>query len=323
MAWATAWGPPRCSSGARAEQQNRFLRPIATGEQKWCQLFSEPGAGSDLAGLATRALPAGDEWVVNGQKVWTTMGHESRYGMLLARTDPALPKHRGLTFFVLDMQQPGVDVRPLVQMTGDAEFNEVYLTDARVPDSHRVGGVGDGWRVAMTTLMNERVMLGGSVPARGGGPIGAALQEWKARIASGRAPDVVLRDELAHWWVQAEVLRLTNIRAGQTRTSGTPGPDGSIGKLLSAELNKKIWAFTDTLLGMEGTLYPDGYTMARTPTAELQHRGTQWQFLRAFANSIEGGTTEIMRNILAERVLGLPGDARVDKGLAWSDIPRS
>jgi alkylation response protein AidB-like acyl-CoA dehydrogenase len=312
-------GAPTLLAYASEEQLDRLLRPLFTSQERWCQLFSEPGAGSDLAGLATRAVRDGDEWVVDGQKVWTSVGHLARWGLLLVRTDPDVPKHKGLTYFILDMQTPGVDVRPLIQMTGDSEFNEVYLTDVRVPDGRRLGEINGGWNVALTTLMNERVAIGGTVPPRGGGVIHSALDAWSSY---GRG-DPATRDELVDWWVQAEVLRLTNIRSMQTRSVGTPGPDGSIAKLVSAELNKKIWSFTATLMGMDATLYPEGYRMGHAPQEDLRERGPQLQFLRSMANSIEGGTTEIMRNILGERVLGLPPDVRVDKAVAWSEVPRS
>jgi alkylation response protein AidB-like acyl-CoA dehydrogenase len=312
-------GAPTLLAHASEEQLDRLLRPLFTSEERWCQLFSEPGAGSDVAGLSTRAVRDGDEWVVNGQKVWTSVGHLARWGLLLTRTDPDVPKHKGLSYFVVDMTSPGVEVRPLIQMTGDSEFNEVYLTDVRIPDVNRLGEVGDGWKVALTTLMNERVAIGGMVPPRGGGVIDGALQTW-AEYGDG---DPAVRDELVQWWVETEVLRLTNIRALQTRTAGTPGPDGSIGKMMSAELNKKVWSFTMNLMGMDAALYPEGYRMGHAPQEGLQHRGPQLQFLRVSANSIEGGTTEIMHNILGERVLGLPGDVRVDKDRPWAEVPRS
>ncbi len=312
-------GAPTLLAYATDEQLDRLLRPLFTAQERWCQLFSEPGAGSDVAGLSTRAVRDGDDWVINGQKVWTSVGHLANWGLLLTRTDRDVPKHKGLTYFVIDMQAPGVEVRPLTQMTGDSEFNEVYFTDACVPDSNRLGAVGEGWKVALTTLMNERVAIGGVVPARGGGVIDAALRTWREYGSD----DPAVRDELVHWWVQAEVLRLTNIRALQTRTDGTPGPDGSIGKMISAELNKKVWSFTMNLMGMDAAVYPEGYRMGHAPQEELQHRGRQLQFLRSVANSIEGGTTEIMHNILGERVLGLPGDVRVDKDVPWSQVRRS
>jgi alkylation response protein AidB-like acyl-CoA dehydrogenase len=310
---------PTLLAFASAEQLDRHLRPLFTGEEVWCQLFSEPGAGSDVAGLATRAVRDGDAWIVNGQKVWTSLAHVSRFGLLLTRTDPDVLKHRGMTYFVVDMHAPGVEVRPLVQMTGDAEFNEVYFTDVHISDAERLGDVGDGWRVAITTLMNERVAIGGAVPPRDGGAIGAALEVWRQQALD----DPALKDELVRWWVEAEALRLTNIRSAQSRSAGVPGPDGSIGKMVSAELNKAIYAFAAELMGMDGALFPDGYALGRGEGAPSSERSVQHRALRSLANSIEGGTTEVMRNILAERVLGLPPDVRVDKDVPWSAVPRS
>ncbi|MFN0090811.1 MAG: acyl-CoA dehydrogenase family protein [Acidimicrobiales bacterium] len=313
-------GAPTVATHGTPEQRRRWLRPLFTGEEVWCQLFSEPGAGSDVAGLATRAVPDGDEWVVNGQKVWTSVAHLAKWGMLVARTDPEAAKHAGLTYFVIDMHQPGVEARPLRQMTGQAEFNEVYFTDARVPDADRLGGVGEGWRVALTTLMNERVAIGGGQPQRGEGSIKFALDAWAARPRSGPA-DAAAKDELMRLWVEAEVNRLTNIRAAQLRTVGNPGPEGSISKVAYAEFNKKVMAFVMNLLGPEGMLYGD---YAGQDEYRFDGYGDpRAYFLRVRANSIEGGTTEIMRNILGERTLGLPGDVRVDKDLPWSKVPRS
>ncbi|MEO7556688.1 MAG: acyl-CoA dehydrogenase family protein, partial [Acidimicrobiales bacterium] len=252
------------------------------------------------------------------QKVWTTLAHVSRWGMLVARTDPEQSKHKGLTYFVVDMHGLGVEVRPLVQITGEAEFNEVYFTDARVPDAERLSAPGDGWRVVVTTLMNERVAIGGQVPVRGGGVIGEAIQAWSRH---GTA-DPAHRDKLVDLWVRAEVLRLTNIRASQLRALGTPGPEGSIGKILSAELNQRVTDLTVELLGAAGMLKPGGYPMAR-PRHAMQSVEPVQAFLRARANSIEGGTTEIAKNILGERVLGLPGDVRTDKAPPWTQVPRS
>jgi alkylation response protein AidB-like acyl-CoA dehydrogenase len=283
----------------------------------WCQLFSEPGAGSDVAGLASRAVRDGDEWIVNGQKVWTTLAHLARWGMLVARTDPNAPKHKGLTYFVIDMQAPGVEVRPLYQITGEAEFNEVYMTDVRIPDSERLGDVGEGWRVTLTTLMNERVAIGGQIPSRGTGFIAEAVKAWRERGHD----DPARRDELMRLWVDAEVLRLTNIRASHLRAVGNPGPEGSIGKIMSAELNKRISELTVGLLGPDGMVKPGGYPMDR-PKGAMLWANPQQAFLRARANSIEGGTTEIAKNILGERVLGLPGDVRVDKDRPWIEVPR-
>jgi alkylation response protein AidB-like acyl-CoA dehydrogenase len=300
------------------EQRARYLRPLFTGEEIWCQLFSEPGSGSDLAGLATRAVRDGDEWIVNGQKVWTTLAHISRFGLLVARTDPDAPKHLGLTYFICDMEAEGVDVRPLRQMTGDAEFNEVYLSDARLSDDLRLGGEGEGWRVAMTTLMNERVSIGGGRAQRGSGAIAVAVDVWKRTGCT----DPARRDELLKLWVAAEVNRLTNIRAGQMRRTGTPGPEGSVAKLTFAELNQKISELCVDLMGAEGQLYPD-YDNPRRESVGFWTGDPRYFFLRARANSIEGGTSEVLRNILGERVLGLPGEPRTDKDLPWRDVPRS
>ncbi len=311
-------GAPTLVTHGTDAQKARYLRPLFTGEEIWCQLFSEPGAGSDVAGLATKAVRDGDEWIVNGQKVWTTLAHLAKWGMLVARTDPDQPKHKGMTYFVVDMQQPGVEVRPLYQITGEAEFNEVYFTDARIPDSERLSEPGDGWRVVLTTLMNERVAIGGGIPSKGSGFIAEAVKQWRERGHD----DPALKDELMDLWVRAEVLRLTNIRASQLRAVGTPGPEGSIGKAMSADLNKDITAFTVRLMGPEGMLKPDGYPMKR-PEHAMQWANPQQAFLRTRANSIEGGTTEIAKNILGERVLGLPGDVRADKDVPWSQVPRS
>ena len=298
------------------EQKQRYLRPLFTGEEVWCQLFSEPNAGSDSAGVATRAVQDGDEWIVNGQKVWTTLAHIASFGTLVARTDPEAPKHKGLTHFVIDMKQPGVEVRPLRQMTGEAEFNEVYFTDARIPDAERLDAVGEGWRVALTTLMNERVSIGGAVPPKGSGPIATAVKAWK----DSTTQDPAQRDELLKLWIRAEVFRLTNIRASQNRKAGTPGPEGSVGKIASADLNKDIYSFTMNLLGPDGMLY--GSYDLESPSTAMGFSTPQKAFLRSRANSIEGGTTEVMKNIIGERVLGLPGDVRVDKDVPWSQVPR-
>ncbi len=310
-------GAPTVVAHGSDEQKARYLRPLFTGEEIWCQLFSEPGAGSDVAGLATKAMRDGDEWVFNGQKVWTTLAHLAKWGMLVARSDPDQPKHKGLTYFVVDMEQEGVEVRPLRQMTGEAEFNEVYFTDARTPDSERLGEVGEGWRVSLTTLMNERVSIGGAVPPKGSGTIGIATKAYQESETAGP----VERDELMKLWVRAEVHRLTNIRAGQNRKTGTPGPEGSVGKLESALLNQAVLSFTANLLGPQGMLYGD-YDLDQ-PTTTMDFSTPQKAFLRSRANSIEGGTTEVMKNILGERVLGLPGDVRTDKDVSWTEVPRN
>ena len=317
----TGMAAPVILAFASDELKQRLLRPLWTCEEIWCQLFSEPGAGSDVAGLSTTAVRDGDEWIVNGQKVWTTLAHLARWGLLIARTDPQQPKHKGMTYFIVDMQGPGVEVRPLRQMTGEAEFNEVYFTDARIPDAWRLSDVGDGWRVAIATLMNERTAIGSaSLGERGGGFMGLALDLWQQR--NGRS-DPVTRDRLMRLWVESEVLRLTGIRAAQRRAAGTPGPEESTSKLLTSELNKKLTNLCVDLMGPEGALY-SSWDMTRPDTiGGPRSDNVQQQFLRARANTIESGTSEIMRNILAERVLGLPGDVRVDKDVPWIDVPRS
>jgi alkylation response protein AidB-like acyl-CoA dehydrogenase len=300
------------------EQKRRWLRPLWTGEEVWCQLFSEPGAGSDLAGLATRAVRDGDEWVVNGQKVWTSMAHVARWAILVTRTDVDVPKHRGMTYFVCDMTAPGVEVRPLRQATGEAEFNEVFLTDVRIPDSQRLGGVGDGWRVATATLMNERVAIGGQSLPREGGMIGMLADVWRERPEL-RTPG--LHSDLMELWVRAEASRVAGVRLRQQLAAGTPGPEGSAAKLMFSDLNQKISGLLLEVLGEEGLAYDD-WTMRRPTEVHFSGERPGYSYLRAKGNSIEGGTTEILLNIVAERVLGLPGEIRVDKDVPWKELPR-
>ena len=317
----TMAGPTIVTNGSEAAK-DRFLRPMFTGQESWCQLFSEPGAGSDLASLATRAVRDGDEWVITGQKVWNTLAHIADRGMLVTRTDPDVPKHKGLTYFAVDMHAPGVEVRPLMQITGEAEFNEVYLTEVRVPDADRIGDVGEGWRVAMTTLMNERTTIGGGggAPERGSGAIAEAVRIWREE-AQDRHP--ATKDRLMTLWCEAEALRLTNKRAGENRKAGNPGPEGSIAKLMFAEVNKRIYELCVDLLGPAGVV-DITYELKRAEAVGLTgpSGSSRKMFLRSRANSIEGGTSEIQRNIMGERVLGLPGDVRTDKELPWSQVPR-
>jgi alkylation response protein AidB-like acyl-CoA dehydrogenase len=300
------------------EQRARWLRPLWTGEEVWCQLFSEPGAGSDLAALATRAVRDGDDWVVTGQKVWTSSAHVARWAIMVARTDPDVPKHQGLTYFACDMTVPGVEVRPLRQLTGEAEFNEVFLTGVRIPDADRLGAVGDGWRVAMGTLMNERVAIGGAALPREGGMIASAAKTWRERPEL-RTPG--LHDRLLRLWSDAEVARLASERLRQQLAAGQPGPEGSAAKLVFARLNQEISGLEVELAGAEGLLYGD-WTMRRRESADFFGRDPGYRYLRARGNSIEGGTSEVLRNIIAERVLGLPAEIRVDKDLPWKDLPR-
>jgi alkylation response protein AidB-like acyl-CoA dehydrogenase len=302
------------------EQKQRWLRPLWTGEEVWCQLFSEPGAGSDLAGLATRAVrdPDGGDWRVTGQKVWTSMAHAARWGLLLARTDPDVPKHAGLTYFGCDMTVPGVEVRPLRQLTGEAEFNEVFLSGAAVADTDRIGAVGEGWRVAQGTLMNERVAIGGAALPREGGMIGLAANAWREH-PEARTPG--LHDRLLRLWADAEVARLAGARLRQQLAAGQPGPEGSAAKVVFARLNQDLSAFELELAGAGGLVYDD-WTPRRPESVSFFGRGPGYRYLRARGNSIEGGTSEILRNIIAERVLGLPAEPRTDTRVAWKDLPR-
>jgi alkylation response protein AidB-like acyl-CoA dehydrogenase len=322
-------GGPTLIACGTDEQKQRLLRPLATNQEIWCQLFSEPGAGSDVAGLSTRAVRDGDEWVVNGQKVWTSLAHLAKWGMLLARTNPDVPKHRGLSYFVVDMQAPGVEVRPLVQITGDAEFNEVFFDSVRIPDSMRVGPEGDGWRVAITTLMNERVSLSGagsvSGDTVGGSPLSRLLERHRG------VTDPIDRQRLAQAYIESRLIRLNNERAAAKRKSGGEvGPEGSITKLMSAEFNQRLQKLAIDLEGVGGVAWegeaPPRGTQRGRPTwlADGDDRATLARgFLRAQANTIEGGTSDIMRNILGERVLGLPKDPDVSRDVAWKDVLRS
>lgn len=303
--------------GTEAQKQ-RFLRPLWTGEEVWCQLFSEPGAGSDLAALGTRAVRDGDHWVVDGQKVWTSIAHMARWAILLARTDPDVPKHQGISYFICDMTDPGVEVRPLRQITGEAEFNEVFLTGVRIPDAHRLGAVGEGWQVAQTTLNNERVAIGGQAIPREGGMIGVLAETWRSR------PELrnhELHQRLLRGWLDAEVMRLTGERLRQQLASGQPGPEGAAMKLAFARLAQELSGLDVELQGEAGLGYDD-WTMTRPEVVDFTGRDAGYRYLRAKGNSIEGGSSEILRNIIAERVLGLPAEPRTDKDLPWKDLAR-
>ena len=308
---------PTIAAFGTAEQKRRFLRPLWTSEQIYCQLFSEPAAGSDLAAVATRAVRDGDDWIVNGQKVWTSGAQNAQLAILVARTDPAVPKHAGLTYFLCDMSDPGVDVRPLRQITGEAEFNEVFLTDVRIPDANRLGAEGEGWRVATTTLNNERIAIGSGAP-REGGMIGKVAGTWRTQPEL-RTP--AMHDELMRLWVASEVARLAGERLRQRLAAGQPGPEGSGMKLAFAQLAQTISGFEVELSGEAGLRYDD-WTMRRPEKTDFTGREPGYRYLRAKGNSIEGGTSEILRNVIAERVLGLPPEHRVDKNIAWKDLPR-
>ncbi|QBI53128.1 acyl-CoA dehydrogenase family protein [Streptomonospora litoralis] len=301
-----------------SEQRARYLKPLYTGEEVWCQLFSEPGAGSDLAALGTRAVRDGDGWTVTGQKVWTSLAHRADFAILVARTDPDVPKHKGITYFICDMSTDGVDVRALRQITGEAEFNEVYLNDVRIPDTQRLGDEGEGWRVAQTTLMNERVSIGGYPEPREGGLIAVVSHIWRTRPEL-RTPG--LHDALMRLWVDAEAARLTKERLRQQLAIGQPGPEGSAAKFSFSRLNQEISGLELEMLGGEGLTYDD-WTFRRPEGVEMAKRSAGFRYLRSKGNSIEGGTSEILRNIIAERVLGLPAEPRVDKDVAWKDLPK-
>ncbi|MDZ7791695.1 MAG: acyl-CoA dehydrogenase family protein [Xanthomonadales bacterium] len=316
---------PTIEAFGTPEQKQRLLRPLFTCEEIWCQLFSEPDAGSDLASLATSAVRDGDEWVVNGHKVWTTMGHIATWGILVARTDPAKPKHEGLTYFLLDMNAPGVEVRPLRQISGEAEFNEVLFHDVRVPDAMRLGARGDGWRVTIGTLMNERSHNGDSAKgARGHGNIGYAMRLW----SEFGDDDPARRDELMRLWTESEVIRLTALRADANRKSGTPGPEGSVLKLAVGLLPQRIFEFAIELMGPYGQLIGDYDFVQPTRTGEdrMGDGSEDIDIVKAFINArsttIGGGTTEVQKNTIGERILGLPGEPRPDRGKPWNEVVR-
>ncbi|MGY1747330.1 acyl-CoA dehydrogenase family protein [Blastococcus sp. SYSU D00695] len=300
------------------EQKRKYLRPLWTGEQIWCQLFSEPGAGSDLAAVSTRAVRDGEDWVVNGQKVWTSSAHKAQMAILVARTNPDVSKHAGLSYFLCDMTAPGVDVRPLRQITGEAEFNEVFLTDVHVPDSQRLGDEGQGWKVATATLNNERVAIGGGGGGRETGMVGVLARTWREhpeRRAAGQ------HDRLMRLWVDAEVARVTGQRLGQKLAAGEPGPEGSAMKLSFARIAQEASGMELELLADEGLRAAD-WTMKRPEHVDFTGGDAAYRYLRAKGNSIEGGTSEILRNVIAERVLGLPAEPRLDTGIPWKDLPR-
>jgi len=294
------------------EQRLRYLPPIVRNEEVWCQLFSEPGAGSDLASLATRAVRDGDRWLVNGQKVWTTWAHRADYGVLLARTDPDTPKRAGITYFLIDLHQPGVDVRPLRHIGGDVEFNEVFLNDAVVADAQRVGEIGDGWKVANATLSGERQMVAGAgsggVDRIGGLGIDHAFELARA---SGRSAEPVVRQELMRLFSEERIRDWTNQRVrAQVKAGRSPGPESSVGKVHQGDLNQRVQLLVTELLGMDAVAWA-GDRMPR------EVRG----MLRSRANTIEGGTSEINKNVVGERVLGLPREPDPWRAASWRETP--
>ncbi|GAA4283532.1 acyl-CoA dehydrogenase family protein [Brevibacterium daeguense] len=313
-------GPTILAAGTE-EQQQRFMRQLWTGRDRWCQLFSEPGAGSDLAGLATRAVRDGDDWIISGQKVWTTLAHLADYAILLARTDPTVPKHQGITYFLLDMKSPGVTVRPMRQITGEAEFNEVFLDEVRVPDAMRLGAEGEGWRLANITLSNER---SGSTksPRREGGPIHTLIQEWRTAPPEDRDPSY--RDSIARAWVRAEAVRLAGIAVQRQMAQGPPPAEASALKLASAETNKQIASLAMETAETGALIHPDGYAFHQPDfmSVETTGRSAGYSYLRTRANSIEGGTSEVLKNIIAERILRLPREPRTDTAVPFTEVPR-
>ncbi len=304
---------PTMMMWADDEAKARYLPKLASGEEVWCQLFSEPAGGSDLAALRTKAEKDGDEWVINGQKTWTSGAQYSDYGILVLRTDPSVPKHKGLTYFYIDMKAPGIEIKPIKQISGGANFNEVYFTDMRVSDSQRLGGEGQGWQVALTTLMNERASIGA-----GGGSVGVdSVFKLAQRVQIDGKPatqNAAVRARLADWYCQESGLKYTSWRALSALSRGeTPGPENSIGKLVGASKAQDMASFAIDLQEMAGAI--------RDPKLSADAAMYQETFMAIPGLRIAGGTDEIMANIIAERVLGLPQDIRVDKGIPFSEIP--
>jgi alkylation response protein AidB-like acyl-CoA dehydrogenase len=303
--------PTVMTVGNQADKE-RFVRPAARGEEIWCQLFSEPSGGSDVAAARTRAVRDGEDWIINGQKVWTSGAHYSDFGLLLTRTDPDVPKHKGMTMFWIDMKDPAIECRPIHQMSGASNFNEVYFSDLRIKDSQRVGAVGEGWRVSLVTLMNERLAIGGG--AGGGHRTMFKLAQDIATLAGPATRDAALREKIAEWYVQAEGLKYTRYRTQTALSRGqTPGPESSIGKVVSATLMQDM---ANTALELE-----DQFGIISDPDMAPLAASFQTALMGAPGMRIAGGTDEILRNIIAERVLGLPQDIRPDKDVAFKDIP--
>ena len=304
---------PTLMAWASDEDKARFLPPLASGEEVWCQLFSEPAGGSDLAALRTRAERDGDDWVINGQKIWTSGAHYSDYGVIVVRTDPTVPKHKGLSYFYIDMKAPGVEIKPIKQLTGDSDFNEVYFTDVRVSDSQRLGEVGQGWQVSLTTLMNERAAIGGSF---GQMDVSLAMSVAAEVEIDGRPAleDAAVRARIADWYVQEAGLKYTGYRSLTALSRGAlPGPENSIGKLVGAPKMQAMSSYLMDLLGASGAIADE----ALAAKAGIIQRA----YMGAPGLRIAGGTDEIMANIIAERVLGLPQEPRLDKGIPFTEVP--
>jgi alkylation response protein AidB-like acyl-CoA dehydrogenase len=326
------WAGPTILYAGTPAQRERFLWPLLTGAEFWCQLFSEPGAGSDLAGLATRAERDGDEFVVNGQKIWTSGAQYAAFGILLARTDPDVPKHNGITYFICPMDASGVEVRPIVEMTGGRTFNEVFLTDVRIPATHVVGAVGDGWRLAKVTLGNERISLSSGGVLWGNGP--TAIDLIEAVKAAGPLADPLTRQRVAEIYIEHTILDLIRMRTLTARLRGDqPGAEASIRKLLGDEHGQHVMALARDLVGADAMLASgtgaslDPQAARRLgpvrPTRSLDHPGWYDGYLFSQALTIGGGTGEVQRNIVAERVLGLPADVDVQRGTTWSASQRA
>ncbi len=306
---------PTLMAWASDEHQQQYLPRLASGEDIWCQLFSEPAGGSDLAALRTRAEKDGDDWIINGQKIWTSGAQYSDYGIIVLRTDPNVPKHKGLSYFFIDMKSEGIEVKPIKQMSGASAFNEVYITNVRVPDSQRLGEVGQGWQVALTTLMNERATIGGG---RSGAGFRAAMKlACEVDLEDGPAIDnKAVREKLANWYVQEAGLKYTGLRSLTALSRGeTPGPENSIGKLVGAPKTQELASFAIDLMEQAG--------IAWTPGQQDEENLFQTAFMEIPGMRIAGGTDEIMANIIAERVLGLPQEPRADKGIPFNKVPTS
>ncbi len=308
---------PTIMAYAAEEQKRRYLPPLAAGEEIWCQLFSEPAGGSDLAGLRTKAEKATDgsgDWIINGQKIWTSGAHYSDMAILITRTDPTVPKHKGLTMFFLSMKTPGIEIRPIKQANGQSGFNEVYFTDVRIPDAQRLGDVGGGWGVSLTTLMNERLSIGSGMST--GFP---ELFELCCRLETPNGlaiDDRAVRSKLATWAIRTTGLKYNGFRALSAISRGeNPGPENSIGKLVAGPTMQEIAMFALDLQAQGG--------IVTDPALAAANARFQAMLLRSPATRVEGGTDEILRNIIAERVLGLPADIRVDKNVPFNQIPTS
>jgi len=325
------WAGPTILYGGTRQQQDRYLWPILSGEEFWCQLFSEPGAGSDLANLGTRAVRDGDEFVVNGQKIWTSGAQYATFGILIARTDPDLPKHKGVSYFVCPIDAPGIEIRPITEMTGGQTFNEVFFTDVRIPAENLIGDLNDGWRLAKVTLGNERISLSTGGVLWGNGP--TALDLIEAAKIDGPVEDATLRQRLARMYIEHSVLELIRMRTLTARLKGEqPGPEASIRKLLGDEHGQHVMELARDLLGAGGMLAAGDDAVPGTstrnlgplrPLADLHDPGWYDGYLFSQALTIGGGTGQVQRNIVAERVLGLPHDIDVQQGQSWSEAQQA